>query len=86
MHRITRRFLALLGLLVAMAAAAEHQTQGLDPAEPGLPIFHERLRQQLRPSLGWQLDTRLWPQGHVFPAEQQEAAFDWLDRQLSFRP
>ena len=26
------------------------------------------------------LATRFWPAAHVFPADQQDAAFDWLDR------
>lgn len=29
-----------------------------------------------------QLDTRLWPGGHVFGLAQQQAALDWLDAQL----
>lgn len=29
-----------------------------------------------------QLDTRLWPGGHVFGQAQQQAALDWLDAQL----
>ena len=29
------------------------------------------------------LETKIWPeQGHIFTAEMQEAAFDWLDRQF----
>ncbi|MEC5400265.1 dienelactone hydrolase family protein [Uliginosibacterium sp. H1] len=28
------------------------------------------------------LETRFWPLGHVFVKEQQDAAFDWLDRQF----
>lgn len=31
---------------------------------------------------GAKLETRIWPSGHVFQEEQQEAAFDWLDRVL----
>ena len=29
-----------------------------------------------------QLQTRIWPLGHVFLSEQQDAAFDWLDANL----
>ena len=29
------------------------------------------------------LQTRIWPLGHLFLKEQQEAAFDWLDAQLA---
>lgn len=28
------------------------------------------------------LETRIWPLGHVFVKEQQDAAFDWLDAQF----
>ncbi|MBI4584367.1 MAG: dienelactone hydrolase family protein [Planctomycetes bacterium] len=31
---------------------------------------------------GSRLETRLWPVGHAFTLEMQEAAFAWLDRQL----
>lgn len=29
------------------------------------------------------LDSKIWPGAHVFEAEQQDYAFDWLDRQFS---
>lgn len=29
------------------------------------------------------LDSKIWPGSHVFEAEQQDYAFDWLDRQFS---
>lgn len=28
------------------------------------------------------VETRLWPGGHAFPVDQQDYAFDWLDRVL----
>lgn len=31
------------------------------------------------------LQTRIWPTGHEFTREQQDAAFDWLDRELGYR-
>lgn len=56
------RFLLPL-LLAAGTASAQHQTQGLDPAEPSLPIFHEQLRRQMVFSLGWRAgisEPRAW--------------------------
>ncbi|MDM4767299.1 alpha/beta hydrolase family protein [Pelomonas sp. SE-A7] len=31
-------------------------------------------------SAGYRLETRMWPGGHQFTAQQQEAAFNWLER------
>jgi dienelactone hydrolase len=31
-------------------------------------------------------EARTWPVAHVFTAEQQESAFEWLDRKLVSRP
>jgi dienelactone hydrolase len=58
MRILTRLLTAVLLALCAGAAPAEHQTQGLDPAEPSLPIFHEQLRRQLHFRLGWTGETR----------------------------
>jgi hypothetical protein len=35
---------------------------------------------------GDRLETRMWPAPHEFNREMQDAAFDWLDRQLKPAP
>jgi dienelactone hydrolase len=64
MRRFKAGAAALLWLTGALAAQAQHQTLGLDPAEPSLPVFHERLRRQLSFDLGWTPaatpDPRAW--------------------------
>ena len=39
-----------------------------------------------RGGAGPRLETRIWDVPHVFSVEMQEAAFDWLDQQLSHPP
>jgi dienelactone hydrolase len=47
----------------------------------------EALQKMGRVWAAWQraecLDSKIWPGAHVFEAEQQDYAFDWLDRQFS---
>lgn len=47
----------------------------------------EALQKMGRVWAAWQraycLDSKIWPDAHVFEAEQQDYAFDWLDRQFS---
>ncbi|MCX2860919.1 dienelactone hydrolase family protein [Paucibacter sp. PLA-PC-4] len=45
--------MSVLLLMGTSAVQAQHQTLGLDPAEPSLPVFHDRLRRQLSFDLGW---------------------------------
>jgi len=62
------------------------EQDGLFPAASVRDAFAKMRQVWASQGAGARLETRFWPQGHVFPVEQQEAAFDWLDRQLKVTP
>jgi hypothetical protein len=57
----------------------------LFPAESVDAAFDQMRRIWAANGAADRLETRVWPYGHVFLQDQQEAAFSWLDKQFGRR-
>ncbi|MDQ8023956.1 MAG: alpha/beta fold hydrolase [Moraxellaceae bacterium] len=59
------------------------EQDGLFPVESVKTAFGKMHKVWQANAAADRLETRIWPLGHVFVKEQQDAAFDWLDRQFA---
>lgn len=57
----------------------------LFPAEPVNAAFARMKQIWAANKAADKLETRTWPLGHVFVQEQQDAAYDWLDKQFKHK-
>ncbi|WP_053228352.1 dienelactone hydrolase family protein [Spirochaeta cellobiosiphila] len=60
------------------------EEDGLFPPSSAKEAFDKMHKIWNASGAGNNLETRFWPYGHVFYKEQQDAAYDWLDKKFAY--